>query len=97
MKKIKLDPYDLRILINGLYSCRKTCPPDVREQIDSILFWLMETFEEMKSGRKKKLAFTTDEKRLVLLCLNEWRNSFLSGSNENKADAVAETMSKFIR
>lgn len=97
MKRIKLDSYDLGILINGLCSCRKVYSSDAREQIDNILLWLMEAFEGMKPGRKKKLAFTTDEIRLVLLCLNEWRNSFLSGSYENKADAVAETMSKFIR
>ncbi len=96
MKKIKLDSYDLGIVINGIYSYKQACSSDKEKQIDNLLLWLMDIYEGMKSGRKQKIEFTDDQVRLVVFCLNEWRNSFLSGSSTNKAEAIAETMAKFI-
>lgn len=97
MKKIKLDPYDLGIVINGLYSYRQSCTLEVVKQIDSLLLWLMDIFEKMKPGRKKKIELNSDQISLIMRCLNEWRNSFLSDGNNNKAEAVTETLIKFIK
>ncbi len=96
MKKIKLDSYDLGIIINGIYSYKQTCSSDKGKQIDYLLLWLIDIYEGMKPGRKKRIEFHIDQIRLVVFCLNEWRNSFLSGSSTNKAEAIAETMAKFI-
>ena len=94
MKKIKLDFYDLGIIINALYSFRQTCDLEAGEQIDSILLWLIEIHERMNPSRNIKIEFKHNQIRLVVLCLNEWRNSFLSESKINQAEAISETMTK---
>lgn len=96
MKKIRLDNYDLGAVVNCLYNTRGSYPTEKRNEIDDLLLSLIDTHEQMKPGRRKRIPFQPEEVRLIYLCMNDWRNSFLSAGEDIKAEVVAEIMIKFI-
>ena len=96
MKKIRLDNYDLGAVVNCLYNTRGRYPADKRNEIDGLLLSLIDTHAQMKPGRRKRIPFQPEEVRLIYLCMNDWRNAFLSAGKEVKAEVVAEIMIKFI-
>ena len=56
MKKIKLDVYELRVLINGLYAMKDRCFAD-RDSLSAMILNLIDLSEEMKLRRRKRIPF----------------------------------------
>lgn len=65
-------------------------------EVDEILWYLLDTFERMKHGRKKRIPFQLCQVHVIRLCLNDWRNSFLSSGDEAKAEGVTDVLIRFI-
>ena len=64
--KIKLDGYDIRIVINGLARYRKTAPDEDLDVIDPMLLWLIEVSKALKkSSKRTKLFFSPSKKPLL--------------------------------
>ena len=52
--KVKLDDYEVRVLINGLIQQHRSYDAETNGQIDSLALRLCDIAETMKPGRKKK-------------------------------------------
>ena len=77
-EKIKLDGYDIRIVINGLARYRETVPSEDLDVIDPMLLRLIKVSKTLKKpGKRTKLFFSPEEKRLTRFYLNELRNQFI--------------------
>lgn len=80
--KIKLDGYDIRIVINGLAQFRQTAPDEDLDVIDPMLLRLIEVSKALKKPCKRtKLPFSPEEKHLSRFCLNDWRNQLIQEKN----------------
>ena len=55
--KVKLDDYEVRVLINGLMQQHRSYDAETNGQIDSLALRLCDIAEAMKPGRKKKISF----------------------------------------
>ena len=96
MKKIRLDDFDLRTVVNCLYHARGNYPAEKRNEIDSLLLSLLNTYDQIRPGKRKAISLQVDALRQIHLCLNDLRNAFLITGESGKADAVAEIMIRFI-
>ena len=70
---VKLDDYEVRVLINGLIQQHKSYDAETNGQIDALALRLCDIAEAMKPGRKKKIPFEPVEIRVIRHCLIEWR------------------------
>ena len=61
--KVKLDDYEVRVLINGLIQQHRSYDAETNGQIDSLALRLCDIAEAMKPGRKKKIPFEPVERR----------------------------------
>ena len=93
--KIKLDDYDIKVAINGLYRYRKDASEEVQDVIDPILLRLIEVIKTLKPGKHTKLPFSPEDKHLIRLCLNDWRNQLIQENNLCGMDGVSDVMLKF--
>ena len=93
--KIKLDDYDIKVAINGLYRYRKDASEEVQDVIDPILLRLIDVSKSLKPGKRTKLPFSPGEKHLIRLCLNDWRNQLIQDNNLGGMDGVSDVMLKF--
>ena len=96
MKKIKLDDFDLRTVVRCLYHARGNYPTEKRNEIDSLLLSLLDTHDQLRPGKRKTIPLQVDALRLIHLCLNDLRNTFLTTGESGKADAVTGIMIRFI-
>lgn len=94
-RKIKLDDYDIRIVINGLAQYRKTAPDEDLDVIEPMLLQLIRVLKDLKPGKHTKLPFSPEEKRLTRFYLNEWRNQLIRENNLGGMDGVSDVMLKF--
>lgn len=88
---IKLDQYEIDVLINGLYQHR-----DCYGNISAFLLRLVNESEQFKNTRKRKIVFQPDEKRLIRTCLLDWRNEQIQAEKQGAAEAITELLEKFI-
>ena len=93
--KIKLDDYDIKVAINGLYRYRKDASEEVQDVIDPILLRLIDVSKSLKPGKRTKLPFTPEEKHLIRFCLNDWRNRLIQENNLGGMDGVSDVILKF--
>ena len=94
--KIKLDGYDIRIVINGLAQFRQTAPDEDLDVIDPMLLRLIEVSKALKKPSKRtNLLFSPEEKRLTRFYLNEWRNELIQENNLGGVDGVSEVLLMF--
>ena len=93
--KIKLDDYDIKVAINGLYRYRKDASEEVQDVIDPILLRLIDVSKSLKPGKRTKLPFSPEEKHLIRFCLNDWRNQLIQENNLGGMDGVSDVMLKF--
>ena len=93
--KIKLDDYDLRVIVTGMMKYRDTAPTEQLEVIDPMLLRLFDTIKALKPGKRTKCLFSPEEKRLVRFYLNEWRNQLIRENNLGGMDGVSDVMLKF--
>ena len=53
--------------------------------------------ERMKPCRRAKIRLESSEVRMILLCLNEWRNRFITAGKADAAAGVGEVMVRLAR
>ena len=94
-RKIKLDDYDIRVVINGLAQYRKTAPDEDLDVIEPMLLRLIRELKDLKPGKRTKLPFSPEEKRLIRFYLNEWRNQLIRDNNLGGIDGVTDVMVKY--
>ena len=96
--KVKLDDYDVRTLVNGLYQQRSDYDDDTNAAIDTLILRLADISDTMQKHpcRKKKIPFEPVETRLIRHVLNEWRNRELHAGKNIRAEAIGELMMRFI-
>ena len=94
---VRLDAYDLRAVINGLFQTRTALGKERQGKIEALVLRLIDTCEQLKPGRRAKIRLEPGEARLILLCLNEWRNRFIAAGKEEAAAGVGDVMVRFAR
>ena len=94
-RKIKLDDYGIRVVINGLAQYRKTAPDEDLDVIEPMLLRLIRVLKDLNPGKRTKLPFSPEEKRLIRFYLNEWRNQLIRENNLGGMDGVSAVMLKF--
>lgn len=67
--KVKLDDYEVRVLINGLIQQHRSYDAETNGQIDALALRLCDIAETMKPGRKKKIPFEPVEIRVICSAL----------------------------
>ena len=92
--KIKLDCYDLSILVNGLYTMRNRYNLETRNRIYELLLRIIDIYDNMNPNRKAKIRFESTEHRIILHCLIDWRNQFLQEGKPGAAEGVGELILK---
>ena len=92
---VKLDDYEVRVLINGLMQQHRSY--DAESQIDALALRLCDIAEAMKPGRKKKISFEPVEIRVIRHCLMEWRNREIQAKRHGAVDAINELLIRFTR
>ena len=96
--KVKLDDYDVRTLVNGLYQQRSDYDDDTNTAIDTLILRLADISDTLQKHpcRKKKIPFEPVEVKLIRYVLNEWRNRELQAGKDGRAEAIGELMISFI-
>ena len=94
---VKLDDYEVRVLINGLVQQHRSYDAETNGQIDSLALRLCDIAEAMKPGRKKKISFEPVEIRVIRQCLIEWRNREIQAERHGAVDALNELLIRFTR
>ena len=90
--KVKLDDYEVRVLINGLIQQHRSYDAETNGQIDALALRLCDIAEAMKPGRKKKIPFELVETRVTCQCLMEWRNREISQGNDVASEVIGELL-----
>ena len=93
--KVKLDDYEVRVLINGLIQQHRGYDTETNAQIDNLALRLCDIAEAMKPGRKKKSHFEPVETRVTCQCLMEWRNREIQAKRLGAVDALNELLIRF--
>ena len=93
--KVKLDDYDIRVLINGLFQHRRDYDAHTNNAIDELLLQVLRASGNMKPCRKKKFHFDHHQLRLIRMCLIEWRNQHMLDGKINAADAIGDLIILF--
>ena len=93
--KVKLDDYEVRVLINGLIQQHRGHDTETNAQIDNLALRLCDIAEAMKPGRKKKISFEPVETRVTCQCLMEWRNREIQAKRLGAVDALNELLIRF--
>ena len=95
---VKLDDYEVRVLINGLMQQHRSYDAETNGQIDALALRLCDIAEAMKPGRKKKISFEPVEIRVIRHCLIEWRGrkTRCGGCLKRTADMVYPLKRKVV-
>lgn len=93
--KVKLDDYDVRILINGLHQQWEHSEGEGRAQIGELILRLAALSDRIKPNRRKKIPFTPEESRLICRCLVDWRNRELENEKYTAAEVIGELLILF--
>lgn len=94
---VRMDQYDLKTVINGMYQTREAFDEAQQDEIGRVILKLIDYCERMKPCRRAKICLESGEARMVLLCLNEWRNRFITAGKAEAAAGVGEVMVKVGR
>ena len=90
--KVKLDDYEVRVLINDLIQQHRSYDAETNGQIDALALRLCDIAEAMKPGRKKKISFEPVESRVICQCLMEWRNREIRQGNDVASEVIGELL-----
>ena len=92
--KIKLDRYDLSILINGLNSMREQYSQKANDYLCDLILYLIDIYDNTKPKRKAKILFDSNELHVIRTVLIDWRNQFISTGHPGAAEGVDELLLK---
>ena len=87
----------MKTMINGLFQTRTAFNEAQQKEITGISLKLVDRCEKLKPHRSVKICLEAGEVRLILLCLNEWRNRFIAAGKADAADGVGEVMMKLAK
>ena len=93
--KVKLDNYEIDILINGLFQQRCDYDAQTNSAIDDLLLQLVQKVKHKKLCRRQKFRFEPQETRLIRICLIEWRNQQIQAEKHGAAEAINELIILF--
>ena len=93
--KVKLDDYEVRVLINGLIQQHRGYDTETNAQIDNLALRLCDIAEALKPGRTKKISFEPVETRVTCQCLMEWRNREIQAKRLGAVDVLNELLIRF--
>ena len=85
---VRIDQHDLKTVINGMYQTREAFDEAQQDEIGRVILKLIDFCERLKPCRRVKIRLESGEARMILLCLNEWRNRFIAAGNEDAAEGV---------
>lgn len=97
MIRIKVDDYDLKVVINGLYQMRANYFGETRNAVDDVLLSVMGMCKQMKPGRKKKLFFEPSQIKVICRCLLDWCNAKIASGDDVAVEVIGETMLLFSK
>lgn len=95
--KVKLDDYEVRVLINGLVQQHRSYDAETDTAINALLLRLVDISDTIKANRKKRIVFEPGEARLVRRCLMEWRNREIQAERHGAVDGISELLILFTR
>ena len=93
--KVKLDSYEIDILINGLFQQRGEYDAQTNKSIEDLLLQIVQKVKCKHLRRKQKFRFEPQETRLIRLRLIRWRNQQLQNQKQGAAEAVSELIILF--
>ena len=93
--KVKLDDYEVRVLINGLMQQHRGYDTETNTQIDNLALRLCDIAEAMKPGRKKKIPLEPVEIKVICQYLMEWRTREIQAERHGAVDALNELLILF--
>ena len=92
---VKLDDYEIDILINGLFQQRYDYDAQTNSAIEDLLLQVVQKVKHKKLRRRHKLHFEPHKTRLIRMCLIQWRNQQLQAEKHGAAEAIAELIILF--
>ena len=91
--KTRLDHYELKSLVNGLYSLRNNYnDTKTKSLIDSLILRIISIHDSTALHRRAKIRFSDAERYIIIKCLTDWRNLFLRAGKPDAADGVGELL-----
>ena len=93
--KVKLDDYEIDLLINGLFQQRGEYDAQTNRSIEDLLLQIVQKVKCKHLRRKQKFRFEPQETRLIRMCLIQWRNQKLQAEKHGAAEAIAELIILF--
>ena len=97
MRKLKVDDYDLKVVINALYQTRTEFPAEERYAVDDVLLMVVNMCERMKPGRKRKMVFESSAINIIRRCLVNWRNLKIEFDESVAVEVINETLLLFSK
>ena len=92
--KTKLDHYDLKAIVNGLYSMRSNYDITTRSLIDTLILRLIDIYNNTEHRRKVRVRFSDTELHIIIKCLADWSNQFLREGKPGAAKGVGDILQK---
>ena len=92
--KVKLDSFYLGVVINGLSKYKDSTNAEADSK--AFLLRLVDEYEHLKPGRKKKFVFRPVEISFIRACLLAWRNDEIHAEKEVAVELISETLAKFL-
>ena len=95
--KVKLDDYEIDILINGLFQQRYDYDAQTNRAIEDLLLQIVQKVKCKKLRRRRKFRFEPQETKLIRMCLIQWRNQQLQAQKQGAAEAISELIILFAQ
>ena len=93
--KVKLDNYEMDILINGLFQQRCDYDAQTNRSIEDLLFQIVWKVNHTKLRRRQKFRFEPQEASLIRQCLIKWRKQQIQADKHGAAEAINELIILF--
>ena len=93
--KVKLDNYEIDILINGLFQQRGEYDAQTNKSIEDLLLQVVQKAKCRHLRRRQKFRFEPQETKLIRMCLIQWRNQQLQAQKQGAAEAISELIILF--
>ena len=92
--RIRLDRYDICILINGLNTMREKYSQKVNDYVSGLIFRLIDIYDNTNPRRKARIIFDSNEIHVIRIVLIDWRNQFIQEGKPSAAEGVGELILK---
>ncbi len=92
--RLRLDRYDIRILINGLNTMKEKYGQNTNDYLCDLILRLIDIYDNTNPRRKARIIFDSNELHVIRIVLIDWRNQFISTGHPGAADGVGELLLK---